>query len=327
MDVGRSRARGSSPTGCGARAPSARSKSTMAGRDDRDVSVFVGRWAWLDVRALVEEHGSGKALLRVSTHLRPTSFGIVSAIGARRRRCSSAPRPASRSAGRSPAPSSPSLDRRADRIRRLAHGADDGDRAARRRAGHDRRRHDRDAVGPGARAADRAVAAAQLRPAQRVHLRRHDPRARRRHVHAARSRDRPGHRRRGRGTPATTARRSRRGSTRRAASPSAPNGDIYFADSNNHVIRRIDARGNIEPVVGNHELGAGFSGDFGPATAAQLDTPDGVAIAPDGDLIVADSHNDRIRRVDRADRRHHDDRRLGRERLRRRRAGRPPRPR
>ena len=50
--------------------------------DDRDVSVLVGRWAWLDVRALVEEHGGGKALLRVSTHLRPTSFGVVS--GARR---------------------------------------------------------------------------------------------------------------------------------------------------------------------------------------------------------------------------------------------------
>src|SRR5207244_3822831 len=48
--------------------------------DDRDVSMFVGRWAWLDVRALVEDHGAGKALLRVSTHLRPTSFGTVGAL-------------------------------------------------------------------------------------------------------------------------------------------------------------------------------------------------------------------------------------------------------
>jgi DNA-binding beta-propeller fold protein YncE len=78
-----------------------------------------------------------------------------------------------------------------------------------------------------------------------------------------------------------------------------PNGEIYIADSNNHVIRRVDARGNIEPVAGSHELGSGFSGENGPAIVAQLDTPDGVAIAPDLDLIVADSHNDRIRRVDR----------------------------
>src|SRR5205823_8364861 len=54
----------------------------------------------------------------------------------------------------------------------------------------------------------------------------------------------------------------------------------------------------IEPVAGNHDSGNGFSGDNGLAIAAQLDTPDGVAIAPDGDLSVADSHNDRIRRVD-----------------------------
>ena len=80
----------------------------------------------------------------------------------------------------------------------------------------------------------------------------------------------------------------------------APNGDIYFADSNNDVIRRYDPRTSYkEPVAGSHDLGSGFSGDNGPAIVAQLDTPDGVAIAPDGDLIIADSHNDRIRRVDR----------------------------
>ena len=78
----------------------------------------------------------------------------------------------------------------------------------------------------------------------------------------------------------------------------APTGDILFADSNNHVVRRIDPRNNISTIVGNYAAGAGFSGDFGPATTAQLDTPDGVSIAPDGDLIVADSHNDRVRRID-----------------------------
>ena len=75
-----------------------------------------------------------------------------------------------------------------------------------------------------------------------------------------------------------------------------------------HLLRRLEQRRHpphrraqhiIEPVAGNHDLGTGFSGDNGPAIEAQLDTPDGVAIAPDGDLIVADSHNDRIRRVDR----------------------------
>ena len=48
--------------------------------DDRDLSIPVGRWAWLDARALVEDHGSGKSLLRVSTHLRPTILGVVGAL-------------------------------------------------------------------------------------------------------------------------------------------------------------------------------------------------------------------------------------------------------
>jgi sugar lactone lactonase YvrE len=80
----------------------------------------------------------------------------------------------------------------------------------------------------------------------------------------------------------------------------ASTGDVYVADTNNHLIRRIGAlNNNIEPVAGNHDAGSGFSGDHGAATAAQLDTPNGVAIAPDGDLVIADSHNNRIRRVDR----------------------------
>src|SRR5207244_9166486 len=63
----------------------------------------------------------------------------------------------------------------------------------------------------------------------------------------------------------------------------APDGDIYIADSNNDVIRRIEARSrNIQPVAGNHDLGSGFSGDGGQAIDAQLDTPDGVAAAPGG---------------------------------------------
>src|SRR6185503_8929803 len=62
---------------------------------------------------------------------------------------------------------------------------------------------------------------------------------------------------------------------------------------------RIDAKTQlITTVAGNHDLGTGFSGDKDDATSAQLDTPDGVAVAQDGDLIIADSHNDRIRRVD-----------------------------
>src|SRR5262245_62011747 len=48
--------------------------------DDRDVSVFVGRWAWLDVRSLVEEHAAGRSLVRISTHLRPTGFGVLAAF-------------------------------------------------------------------------------------------------------------------------------------------------------------------------------------------------------------------------------------------------------
>src|SRR5205807_1006967 len=64
------------------------------------------------------------------------------------------------------------------------------------------------------------------------------------------------------------------------------NGDVYYADSHFHVIWRRPIGGGLVPVAGNQALGVGFSGDGGLATKAQLDTPNGVCIAPDGDLIV-----------------------------------------
>jgi DNA-binding beta-propeller fold protein YncE len=86
---------------------------------------------------------------------------------------------------------------------------------------------------------------------------------------------------------------------------------LYFADSQNDVVWRKEADGSPVAIAGGLSNapdagpvkvtynGNGFSGDAGLAIHAQLDTPDGVCLAPDGDLVVADSHNDRIRRIDR----------------------------
>jgi sugar lactone lactonase YvrE len=74
---------------------------------------------------------------------------------------------------------------------------------------------------------------------------------------------------------------------------------LYVADTGNHRVRRVDlATGIIVTFAGGPAPGAG--GDGGPATAAQLQDPKGVYAAPSGDLYIADSGNERIRRVDRA---------------------------
>jgi hypothetical protein len=81
-------------------------------------------------------------------------------------------------------------------------------------------------------------------------------------------------------------------------------GNLYIADSANNVIRRVDAKtGIITTVAGdyaadkaNDGLG-GFSGDGGPATTAQLDDPQGVAVDGAGDLFIADTFNNAIREV------------------------------
>jgi sugar lactone lactonase YvrE len=73
--------------------------------------------------------------------------------------------------------------------------------------------------------------------------------------------------------------------------------NLYLADTRNHRIRRVDATtGLITTIAGNGTQG--FSGDNGPATAAAIDSPTGLALDAANNLYLADTHNHRIRRID-----------------------------
>jgi sugar lactone lactonase YvrE len=77
-----------------------------------------------------------------------------------------------------------------------------------------------------------------------------------------------------------------------------PDGNLYFADTNNHCVRMVDlTTGTIQTVAGTGQKG--YGGDGGPATAALLNRPFGVAFDHNGDLYVSDTFNGRIRRVKR----------------------------
>ena len=75
-------------------------------------------------------------------------------------------------------------------------------------------------------------------------------------------------------------------------------GNLYFADNRNERIRKVDSAGVITTVAGTGIYG--FSGDGGAATAAQLNSPYGVALDGSGNLYIADTSNQRIRKVDSA---------------------------
>ena len=72
-------------------------------------------------------------------------------------------------------------------------------------------------------------------------------------------------------------------------------GNVYFADTDNYRIRMVSPAGIITTVAGTGFWG--YSGDGGPATAAQVSFPSGVAVDSAGNLYIADWGNARVRKV------------------------------
>ena len=72
-------------------------------------------------------------------------------------------------------------------------------------------------------------------------------------------------------------------------------GNFFIADTGNNVVREVTAKGVISTIAGNGT--AGFGGDNGPATAAQLNTPQGIAVDNSGNVYVSDTANARVRKI------------------------------
>ncbi len=75
-------------------------------------------------------------------------------------------------------------------------------------------------------------------------------------------------------------------------------GNLYIADFLNNCIRKVNTSGIISTIAGG--LGAGFSGDGGPATSANLSNPISVWIDVDGSIVFSDNGNARIRKINTA---------------------------
>jgi len=72
-------------------------------------------------------------------------------------------------------------------------------------------------------------------------------------------------------------------------------GNLYVADLTNNRIRKVTPQGVVSTYAGNGT--AGFSGDGGPATSAEINGPLGVGLDSAGNLYIGDSYNQRVRKV------------------------------
>ncbi len=75
-------------------------------------------------------------------------------------------------------------------------------------------------------------------------------------------------------------------------------GNLLIADTYNQRIRRIDGQGVIATIVGNGK--SELAGDGGVATAASLNNPQSIAFDNEGRLLIADTYNHVVRRIDRS---------------------------
>ncbi|HXD91717.1 MAG TPA: T9SS type A sorting domain-containing protein [Bacteroidia bacterium] len=75
-------------------------------------------------------------------------------------------------------------------------------------------------------------------------------------------------------------------------------GNIYVSDDQNNAIRMINTMGIISTIAGNGT--AGYIGDGGQATAAEINSPNGIAFDAFGNLFIADGNNNRIRMINTA---------------------------
>ena len=81
-----------------------------------------------------------------------------------------------------------------------------------------------------------------------------------------------------------------------------PDGSVYISEFFDCRVRRVTPDGIIHTVIGKGRrpfpsAGCGHSGDGGPATAAEVDTPQGVVVAPDGTLFVVENNSSTVRRI------------------------------
>ena len=75
-------------------------------------------------------------------------------------------------------------------------------------------------------------------------------------------------------------------------------GNLFITDFHNNVVRKVSATGIITTIAGNHTVG--YSGDGGPATAAQLNGPWGIATDASGNVYISDKENHAIRKINSA---------------------------